>query len=416
MQRNGQWIDFIGEFMDLTAGEPSPDLFRRWSAISLVAGALERRVWVMAGRKTAFANLYVLLVGPPGTGKNIISTVRQLWRETPEPGTKVKAFRVAPNNMTKASLLDTLAKAKQVRLRPEGPPLTYHSLLIAAAEFGVLLPDYDRAYIHTLNEIFDNPTVPFEESRRTGAVRDLKIELPQLNIIGGAQPSYLADTFPPEAWSTGLARRLIMVYCPEPPEQELFYDPELSEDLQSHLIHRLSQMSAMYGQMRWRQDAAAHIAAWHGVPGQASPRKDSAPKHSKLVHYNNSRTLLAQKLAIVSAVARTGELVIELDDVKRALNWLLEAERLMPDIFREMIGKSDSQVIEELHYAITAMWSKNKQRPVNTSFMWNFLQQRVPSDKVGRIIETAERANIIARVGGAQDLWVPRPRHEHGVE
>ena len=397
------------DFMDLTAGERSPDLFRKWTGITLVAGALERRVWVKAGAKITFPNLYTLLVGPPGTGKYIIEYAREIWAQVQEPGQRLPAFRVAPDSMTKASLMDTIAKARQSKLLASGPPMVYHTLLIAAEEFGVLLPDYDQSYIHSLNSIFNNKEL-HEESRRTGSVKELKIVRPQITILGGVQPSYLASTFPEEAWNTGFARRIIMVYCPEPPVQDLFFEPELRPDARQRFLSRLGELSTMYGQLRWTQDAAEHISQWDAAGGPPQPT------HSKLSHYIRSRTMMVLKLACVSTVSRTGQLILELADVKRAIAWLLEAERGMPDVFREMIGKSDSQVIEELHYFLTNAWNKNRQQPVNGRAMWSFLMARVPSEKVEKIINTAERANIIARVAGTQDSWVPRPKNEHGVE
>lgn len=408
MKSNGAWTDFILDFMALTEGTPSPDLFRKWSGIALVAGALERRVWVKAGTKVAFPNLYVLLVGPPGTGKFIIEDARAIWTETRELNRNAPAFRVAPDSMTKASLMDTLAKSKQIKIAPQGPPLVYHSLLIAAEEFGVLLPDYDQAYIASLNSIYNNKPL-HEESRRTGSVRELKIEFPQLNILGGVQPSYLATTFPEEAWSTGLARRLIMIYCPEPAKRPLFYEPMLPFDARPHLLEKLSQFSVIMGQMLWEPAAAEAIAKWDESGGPP------IPTHSKLSHYIRSRTLHALKLAMVSAVARTGMLVIQEIDVRRAIGWLTEAEALMPDIFREMVGKSDSQVVEELHYFVTSAYARTR-KAVKASLIYNFLYTRVPSDKVERIFQVAERANILARVAGTQDEWLPRPKSDHGME
>lgn len=393
--------------MALTDGAPSPDLFRRWAGIAELAGAMERRVWVRAGAKSAvFPNLYCLLVGPPGTGKFIIEDVRGHWSEVVEPGTKVPAFRVAPDSMTKASLMDTIAKAKNTRITPSGPPYSYHSLLIAAEEFGVLVPDYEPTYIHSINSIFNNKAV-HEESRRTGSVRELKIENPQVTILGGATPNYLADTFPEQAWTTGLARRILMVYAEDPPKKDLFYEPELHPEARGALLEKLGLVSQLYGQCKWEPSAAEHIAGWD--------RDDCPPKptHSKLEHYNRSRTLQAMKLSVISCVSRTGKLVIGLPDVKRAIAWLIEIERLMPDIFRSMVGKSDAQVLEELHLFVETLWRKNKQQGVSGAMIEKFLSARVPSEKIERLRMVAERADMIARVAGTQDLFVPRPKHEH---
>ncbi len=397
--------------MELTEGVNSPDQFRLWTAISLVAGACERRVWARAARAQTFLNLYVLLVGAPGVGKQVISLAKLLWKLTKEPGLDVGAFKVAPSQMTKASLVDSIAKAKQFKM-VRGANLTYHSLLIAAEEFQVLLPTYDTEYIATLNEIFNNPDLPYEENRRTGSVKELSIENPQLNILAGVQPSYFVTTFPEEAWSTGLARRILMIYAGEPIFQELFQDAEeiIGSPGWLRLLESLSHISTLYGQMQWESQAAERLANWHRAKGPPTPI------HSKLVHYNNSRTMFGIKLAGISAVARSGGMTISDSDVVRGLTWLTSAEALMPDVFREMIGKSDTQVIDELHYMVVMEVAKGK-KPLKTEVLWEFLRQRVPSERIEKVMITAERSGILSHPGGAQDLWVAKAvRGPRGVE
>lgn len=406
-----EWNDFIESFMELTEGISSPVQFRLWTAISLVAGACERRVWARATRMQTFPNLYVLLTAAPGIGKQVISLAKGLWKNTTEPGSGIKSFRVAPSQMTKASLVDSLAKAKQFRLLKHGN-YTYHSLLIAAEEFQVLLPTYDQEYIATLNEVFNNPDMPYEEVRRTGSVKEIEIPFPQLNILAGVQPSYFVSTFPEEAWTTGFARRILMIYAAETPFQDLFQehpDDDLAASPEYESLRwQLGAVGQMYGQMAWEPAASEKLGKWHRSHGPP------VPTHSKLVHYNNSRTMFAIKLSIVSAVAGTGQLVIREGDVTRGLAWLLAAEAKMPDVFREMLGKSDSQVIDELHYMVTMVFAKDR-KAVSTGLLWEFLRQRVPSEKIEKILLAAERSGALVHPAGAQDLWIPRAR-ESGVE
>lgn len=393
------WTDFIERFMEVTDGVSSPDQYRLWSGIALVGGALERRVWARAARARTYPNLYVLLTGAPGVGKQVISLVRQLWSETKNPGLSTKAFCVAPSQMTKASLIDSIAKAEQFKIVKAGN-LAYHSLLIAAEEFQVLLPTYDTEYIAALNEIYNNPDMPYTEVRRTGSVREISIENPQLNLLGGVQPSYFVSTFPEEAWTTGFARRILMIYAGEGKFQELFQEEsDITEgEGWGELLEGLSHFSGLSGQMSWEPEAAETLATWHRAKGPPTPT------HSKLVHYNNSRTMFAIKLSTISAISRTGDLVISAEDVKRALSWLLEAEKKMPDVFREMVGKSDSQVIDELHYMTIMQYAKTK-KPLETKMLWEFLRQRVPSEKIEKILMSAERSGVLFHPGGAPDLW-----------
>jgi hypothetical protein len=407
---NGVWIDFIEQWLDYTAGTNSPPMFRLWSGISLVAGALERRVWTQTGQRSVFPNLYTMLVAPPGVGKFIIEDVRDLWNIVLKPNTDTFAFRVGPDNMTKAAMIDALAGAQQIVLPQKGPPQTYHSLLVATEEMETFMPEYDREFIGVLNSIYNNKPY-YDELRRHGPNRKIRIENPQLNILAGAQPAYMASRFPEDMWSTGFSRRIIMVYCGEGIFQELWDSPQALSGSLTVMARRLGQMSALFGEARWAVDAADGIAEWHrtGCP--------PVPQHSKLSNYNRSRTVHVIKLATISAIARTGTLVVTLADFIRGRAWLLEAERAMPDIFREMIGKSDQQVIEELHYYVTAVWAKDRQQAVNGEKIMEFLLQRVPTEKAQKVMQAAAAANYIQRAAGTDNHWLPRPKIEaRGVQ
>ncbi len=404
--------DFIETWMEMTTGVNSPDQFRLWSGISLIAGACERRVWARAARAQTFPNLYVLLTAAPGVGKQIINLAKLMWRNAKEPNNGPPAFRVAPTQMTKASLVDSIAKATQFKM-VKGANIKYHSLLIAAEEFQVLLPHYDEEYIGTLNEIFNNPDAPYEEIRRTGSVKEISIENPQLNILAGVQPSYFVSTFPEHAWTTGFARRIIMVYAAEGKFQELFQSEEdeiVEGPAWTLLQQKLGQISGLYGQCNWEPEAAEKLAKWHRSKGPPTPQ------HSKLIHYNNSRTMFAIKLSIVSAISRSCGLTITAYDVTRALTWLREAEALMPDVFREMVGKSDAAIIDELHFMMFNYQTKHN-KALTTDLIWDFLRQRVPSDKIEKIMVSAERAKIIFHPGGVVDLWQAKAmKNPRGVE
>ena len=98
---------------------------------------------------------------------------------------------------------------------------------------------------------------------------------------------------------------------------------------------------------------------------------------------------------MVSGLARTGELQVEPEDLTRAQGWLFEAERLMPDIFRAMVGTSDAEVMEELHFFATSVWARSGQKPVTKRALSHFLITKVPSEKIYRLLQAAEEAGII---------------------
>lgn len=395
--------DIIEQFLSYTEGTRSPRIFRLWAAIGMVAGALERRVWLKNGDNIVFPNLYTLLVAPPGVGKFVIELVRDMWRETSQGTTKIPAFHVAADSMTNASLIDTLSDSTTTYVGTGALPFRYHSLLIAAEEFSVLLPKYDMEYIGSLNSIWNNKS-KYEERRRHGPSKKTEILNPQLNILGGVQPSYLASIFPEEAWSTGLGRRLLLIYSSETPRFSLFHESQVDPSLRSQIIKRLSEFYGLYGHMRWESDAMETIDSWY--MGGELP----VPTHPKLEFYNRTRGVFLLKLSLIAAVSRNNEMVIRKEDILRALDWLLEAEKVMPDIFRSMVGKSDKDVIGELHTYMSARFAAQRSKAIEGEFIRRFLLERVPHEKVESLIQAAEKANIIARVGGTTDQYIPRPK------
>lgn len=393
-------VDIIDEILAYTNGVSSPDIFRQWSAISCVAGALERRVWTETSRGVLFPNLYVLLVAAPGIGKDqAIEPTLDLWAGT-------KKFHISPTDISGAALVDILRESDR-KLQVGGHLMNFHSLLIGAPELGVLMSAHDLQFLAKLNNIYDNPK--FFRERKRGIGKEIQIEKPQLNILAGAQPGFMASVLPEEAWSMGFTSRLIMIYAGSGPSNEIFGAMPDKSKPRTALVKMLSDCGNMVGQFEWAPEVVALMENWRKAG--YTPR----PKHSKLQHYIPRRPLHVMKLAMVAAVSRTQRLKIEVCDFNRARDWLIGAENLMPDIFREMVQKSDTQIIQELHFFMWQAYAKGAKKPIHESMVFHFLQQRVPSEKIDRIVDIACKSNIIVRQAGFP-LYVPKPVHEHGIE
>lgn len=117
------------------------------------------------------------------------------------------------------------------------------------------------------------------------------------------------------------------------------------------------------------------------------------------------------KLCIVSAASRASP-EIELQDLDRSWAWMFEVERLMPDIFRAMVGKSDRDVIEEVHVFAMQLWAKSGRKPLAGDELRRFLLDRVPHDKVESILNACLNAKYLEREAGPSDKWWPLPRRE----
>lgn len=331
-----------------------------------------------------------------------IGAAERFWHFT-------KKLKVAPRSVTRASLVDVLADAKRsIPVQGGANLVEYSSLQVAADEFGVLVSAHDLDFLSVLNKLYDNPPV-HSEKRRTAKI-DHTIINPQLTILAGTQPSFLANLLPEQAWGMGFMSRQVMIYSGTPIRVKLFKLTLKDQALRSCLLFDMGQMAEIMGQMHADDEVENELQRWYdeGMP--------PTPEHSKLVHYNGRRIMHINKLMMISSLSRNNSLQITMEDFTRARDWLLQAEIYMPDIFREMAGRSDAQVIHELHFFMFTLWSKSGHKPIHDTAIWNFLKTQLPSERISRVIETALRSNVIARVAGTTDFYIPRPKNEHGIE
>lgn len=390
--------DFIDSFLDYTDKGTSPYIFRLWAAIAGVAGALERRVWVKALPQPTYANLYVLLVAAPGIGKGVIDDITHIWRKVPK-------LHLAPDSVTSASLLDSLVEANRHIVHNGSLAFEYHSLIVSSEEFGILVPSHDLEFLSRLNRIFTNP--PSLRVKRKYIKEEYNITNPQMTILAGTQPGYLGSLLPEEAWSMGFTQRLLMIHSSSQVPVELFGDYTSREGQERNLIRLMERLVAQFGQLQWEPKAAQTFSNWHATGGL--PR----PEHPRLTHYLNRRTQFMLKLVLISSASRGDTPVVTEFDYERALTWLLAAEAVMPDVFREMVQKSDVHIINELVRFVWQIYIKGKGKTVHEARLHAFLAERVPSEKVPHILALAIRSGQLENEPKDSKYYKPRPKDDN---
>jgi hypothetical protein len=343
-----------------------------------------------------YPNIYVVLVAPPGVGKTEMTwRARDMWKALGD-------HHIAPSSVTKASLIDALDGAKRHVVRPNENPasILFNSLIIASDELGVLLPGYDSEFMNTLTTLYD--CKHYSETRRSREV-NINLKNPQLNILAACTPSYLTALMPEGAWDQGFASRVFLIYNGERVVRSLFSVVEENEEKEKRLKETLKEIGTFYGKMSFTQEAAEHIDHWHMNDGEPTP------DHPKLFHYCTRRTVHALKLSMVASLSESREGVIQKDHVMRAIDWMIEAEHFMPDIFKAGGASSHSQLIEEIWYFIYKAYMKANKTPVNEGRVINYVQQRTPAHNVERVLHVMEKSGIIARTMGKTGIgYVPK--------
>lgn len=373
----GDWIE---GFIQYTEDTSSPLLFRKWGGISAVAGALERKVWIRTARSNLYPNLYVILVAPPGIGKTEITwRVREFWEH-------LEDHKIAATSVTKASLIDELAAADRrwITGDPMNPVDSFNSLLLCVNEFGVFLPSYESEFMNTLTDLWDGKH--YSERRRSKNL-EIRIDRPQLNMLSATTPSYFMETIPEGAWDQGFMSRTMLIYSGDRRIKSLFGEDEEDLALKKLLQEQLERIASFYGEIRFQREAAEAFDHFHKTMG------DPAPDHPKLLSYSVRRPVHLLKLGMISAVSRLAasktakpEITIYMEDFQRALDWMLEAEAQIPEIFKSAARAGTGRVIEEAWYFMFQTYAKEN-KPILEFRLVQFLQERVPVHNVQQIIE-----------------------------
>ena len=58
--------DWISAYLKYTEETESPVSYHTWTAVSMIAGALQRKCYMQWGLETIYPNMYIILVGSAG--------------------------------------------------------------------------------------------------------------------------------------------------------------------------------------------------------------------------------------------------------------------------------------------------------------------------------------------------------------
>lgn len=388
--------DWVDEFVSFTEVLDLPPILRLWAAIGAVSGLLERRVWTATDMGEVYPNIFIMLVAPPGVGKTqLLNRVKAIWRET-------KTLHVAPDNMTKAAMLDKLVASVRY-MTVNNAPVEYHALQIVASEFGVFCPAHELEFLSVLSALYDCDANHTDERRSAPSVN---ITNPQICLIAGTQPDYLSQFLPEAAWGQGFMARTIMVYSGEQKRRVYFSGQTVKFDKVKYakLGVGAQRLLKIQGLIPFDGPAAAFFQAWsdEGCPPE--------PSHLKLVNYCTRRGFNVLKLSTISAASR-GSAVIAEYDVRRAVTWLLEAEAVMPEVFKAMKGNNDYALLQELQLYVAQLFLQNGGNPVVEARLARFLTERTPAWNVPRLLDAADKAGIVVKQAAldknGQPVWKP---------
>ena len=310
-----------------------------WVAVSTVAGALRRRVWLDMNYFKWAANFYIVIVAPPGivSKSTTVAVGMDLLRRVP-------GINFGPQVVTWPALVTAFAGANEC-FELEGEWHTQCALTLESSEFVNLVNPQDREMIDLLVTLWDSRQGGFKKSTK-GSGTDL-VENPWINMIACTTPAWIAGNFPEYVIGGGFTSRCLFVYTEEK-EKYIAYPnlhvPKDMKETQDKLVQDLEHISInLLGNYALTSAAVEWGTAWYEYHYKNRPE---ALDDERFGGYIARKQTHIHKLALVLAASQRDDLIITHEDLFLANQMVSDLEKDMPKVFSK-IGRTEESVQAE---------------------------------------------------------------------
>lgn len=336
--------NFLDAYLEYSNDSFVPPQFNLWSALSIIAGALERRVWLPWDDTHSFyPNIYVLLVSMPGDGKS--HALNRAVSLLLDANRKTSTLNIMPNQVTEAKFIELMGYGRSFTEQKGGREITHrqNAGYYWASEASNALKNVFGDFIACLTDFYDCPNT-WERATK----KDLKkIQLTNvcMNLIAGSTFDYLGKLVTDENIQGGFASRLIYVVSKnkEVVEQQFggsnTADEEMRKKYREALVNDLVEISKTVGPMYADREFGAAWEAWY-PEFERSRRKLESEKLQSIVARTNTNVL---KVAMLLSIAESGERKLKLNHWERALDLVTTIQGQVPAIFQQARANSSEK-------------------------------------------------------------------------
>lgn len=339
--------NWLVAYMRFSQHSEAPDALHFWTAVSSIAGALRRRVWIDELHFQWSPNFYIIFVAPAGiaTKSTTVNLGMNLLR-------RVNGVHFGPNSMTWQGLTMALSEAQEA-IQHEDRILRMACLTIPVSELGTFLKTKDHELMALLTDLWDGELRPWKHRVKTGDNPETTIINPWMNIIGCTTPSWLRDNYSLGLVEGGLTSRCIFVFANSKrrlvpyPSQEVKSDAFYRE--QELLIEDLAQIGELCGEYKLTPDARKWGDAWYSKHWGPKPPADVGDRYSG---YLARKQTHIHKLAMIIAASQRNQLVITHDDLAAAERFIVSIEGDMQRLFKRVgvadISRQTNDILEHI--------------------------------------------------------------------
>lgn len=338
MARRFAGTDFISAYSAYADNGFLPPQFNTWAALSIVAGALERRVWLPWDDNFSFyPNIYVLLVSLPGDGKS--AALNRAVSLLQEVNRKTSALNIMPTQVTEAKFIELMGLGRSFSERTATSEITHrqNAGYFFASEASNALKNVYGDFIACLTDFYDCPPVWSRATKKDG--KPINLANVCMNILAGSTFDYLGKLVNDENIQGGFASRLIYIVSKNKEiNDQLFQlggpndiDSKERADYKAALVEDLTSISKMVGPMRADAEFGKAWEVWWPAFERKRRELESEKLQSLMARVNTN----VLKVSMLLSAAESDERLLTIKHWNRALELVLPVYDQVPDIFRQ---------------------------------------------------------------------------------
>lgn len=313
--------NWIESFMHITRNTEAAYLFRKWTALSTVASALQRKCYLIWGTLTFYPNMYVVLTAPSGKRKASSMDISRDWF------LNEINVSIAAEAITREALIRELRTSTSTEVDMDTGMMEFHSsMTIHSQELTVFLGYQNHQLMADLCDWFDCRNRWTYRTKSQGVDEIIGV---WVNLIGATTPTLIQSTMPQDAIGGGLTSRMIFVY--ERKKGKTVILPSLDANdliLKDQMLTDLKRIKTMTGRFTTTDDFIELWANWYPAQDNNPPFKDE-----RFEGYFERRPTHVMKMACILNAARTESMIVTAKDLQDAIDLLEQTEVNMRHTF-----------------------------------------------------------------------------------
>ncbi len=283
-------MDFISQYLKYNSGNMSPQRYHMWSALSILAMTMSRKVYVDHEYYQIHPTMYICLVGRQGIRKSTAKDLaKQMFLEV------FPDYPLGANVQSREDIVKQLAKDESSRSFTDehGNQIEIKPVAFFINELKNFLSINPSGMIEFLTDIYD--TKFFAASTIKHGLQP--IINPCINILACETPKWIVEKMKLNIIAGGFSRRMIYVYETEAPERVTFpVKTKEAKEAEEWCKAHLQKISTLAGPFKWEPDARTFFDKWF----RSLPRMED----EILEGFYEAKDGLALKVSMMVAIAQ----------------------------------------------------------------------------------------------------------------